>query len=962
MIEDDILVEHYVDRDSAASLIGNVYLGRVQNVLPSMEAAFIDIGRGRNAVLYAGEVDWDSFGAEGQGRKVERVLKSGQTILVQVTKDPVGAKGARLTNHVSIPGRYIVYAPGGHLSGISRKLPDTERRRLKDILADLVGEASVIVRTAAEGASEEELVRDVNRLKAQWADIEKKVSSRPVAAAALRRAGPDRPDRPRPVHRGLLRADHPGQRRAERRLRAVEAYVDPRRPAPARTGCAAGTPTTQGDLFAEFRLDEQIAKALERKVFLPSGGSLVIDRTEAMTVIDVNTGKFTGSGGNLEATVTSNNLEAAEEIVRQLRLRDIGGIIVIDFIDMVLPANRELLLRRLVECLGRDRTRHQVAEVTSLGLVQMTRKKIGTGLAEAFTTECPHCHGRGVEIHDLPVDSQRQADGGTRDSGRGPRPSRRRRRSVGNGGGQRQRRSRGRAAGGGRGGGGRGEQRPAAAGNAPPADTAPDRPAQRRRASSPRPSRAAAASAGARGRAVEVRPATAEAASGRGGARLRSRREPETPRPRAAAGRPPGAPSPTEHGRADGPAERRLGSTRRRRAPVRRGAPTAADPQAAAGVATRRASRLPSQLTVVSARAAVVVAVIGAGPSGIYAAEALSPQSEVPVEVAVHRPAARCPFGLVRYGVAPDHHAHPLDPQHPRAHARAARRRASTATSPSAATSPSRSCAARSTPSSTPTAPARDRRLGIPGEDLPGSIGAPEFVAWYCGHPDVHPDAHLGTRGRRRRRARIAGWSRESRTAVVVGVGNVALDVARVLVKTADELADTDMADEVLASLAGKHVDDVHVLGRRGPAYTAFTTKELRELGQLPDLDIVVSPSDLELRRLEPGRRRPGQGRRAQRGGACASGPARPLDRRVPAHPPALLDPADRASSATDRVTGVELERTVISAEGYVDGTGELSTVAGRPGGPLGRLPRASRCPGCPTTRAPAASRTPRAG
>ncbi|SDT12167.1 ribonuclease E [Friedmanniella luteola] len=418
VIEDDILVEHYVDRDSAASLIGNVYLGRVQNVLPSMEAAFIDIGRGRNAVLYAGEVDWDSFGAEGQGRKVERVLKSGQTILVQVTKDPVGAKGARLTNHVSIPGRYIVYAPSGHLSGISRKLPDTERRRLKEILADLIGEASVIVRTAAEGASEEELVRDVNRLKAQWADIEKKVSSGQSPQQLY-----GEPDLTVRIVRDLFTEDFSeliiqGNGGPNDASVAVESYVTHVAPH-LQERISTWDPETQGDLFAAFRLDEQIAKGLERKVFLPSGGSLVIDRTEAMTVIDVNTGKFTGSGGNLEATVTSNNLEAAEEIVRQLRLRDIGGIIVIDFIDMVLPANRELLLRRLVECLGRDRTRHQVAEVTSLGLVQMTRKKIGTGLAEAFTSECPHCHGRGVEIHDLPVESQRQADGGTRDSGRG---------------------------------------------------------------------------------------------------------------------------------------------------------------------------------------------------------------------------------------------------------------------------------------------------------------------------------------------------------------------------------------------------------------------------------------------------------------------------------------------------------------------------------------------------------------
>ena len=414
VLEDDILVEHYVDRATAASLIGNVYLGRVQNVLPSMEAAFVDIGRGRNGVIYAGEIDWDYFGAEGQNRKVEKVLKSGQTILVQVTKDPVGAKGARLTNHVSIPGRYIVYAPGGHLSGISRKLPESERRRLKDVLSAPVGDsASVIVRTAAEGASEEELIRDVNRLKAQWEDIERKVAA--GNAPQLLYAEPDLTVR---IVRDLFTEDFSeliisGNGGITDAYDSVEAYVSHVAP---HLKDRLRRWESDHDLFAEYRLDEQIAKALERKVFLPSGGSLVIDRTEAMTVIDVNTGKFTGTGGNLESTVTSNNLEAAEELVRQLRLRDIGGIIVIDFIDMVLPSNRELLLRRLVECLGRDRTRHQVAEITSLGLVQMTRKRIGTGLLEAFTTECPRCHGRGYELHDMPVESQRQADGGARDS------------------------------------------------------------------------------------------------------------------------------------------------------------------------------------------------------------------------------------------------------------------------------------------------------------------------------------------------------------------------------------------------------------------------------------------------------------------------------------------------------------------------------------------------------------------
>lgn len=419
VLEDKVLVEHYVDRASATSLIGNVYLGRVQNVLPSMEAAFIDIGRGRNAVLYAGDIDWDAHGVDSNNRKVENALKSGQTVLVQVTKDPVGAKGARLTSHISLPGRYIVYAPGGHLSGISRKLPDTERKRLRDILGELVEEdASVIVRTAAEGVGEEDLVRDVNRLKAQWEAIQKQVSK--GAAPAQLYAEPDPTVR---IVRDLFTEDFSklviqGNGSAEDAYDTVTAYVEHVAPhLRERIEKWEG----DGDAFSAHRIDEQINKALERKVFLPSGGSLIIDRTEAMTVIDVNTGKFTGSGGNLEATVTSNNLEAAEEVVRQLRLRDIGGIIVIDFIDMVLPANRELLLRRLVECLGRDRTRHQVAEVTSLGLVQMTRKKIGTGLAEAFTEECEHCSGRGYQIHDTPVDSQEASDGGERRKRRGGR-------------------------------------------------------------------------------------------------------------------------------------------------------------------------------------------------------------------------------------------------------------------------------------------------------------------------------------------------------------------------------------------------------------------------------------------------------------------------------------------------------------------------------------------------------------
>jgi ribonuclease E len=400
VLEDGVLVEHYVALESQTSLIGNVYLGRVQNVLPSMEAAFVDIGKGRNAVLYAGEVDWALRGDLNQPRRIENALKGGQTVLVQVTKDPVGHKGARLTSQISLPGRYLVYVPGGGTNGISRKLPDTERSRLKSVLKDLVpDEAGVIIRTAAEGASEDELKRDVARLTARWEDIDKKTGS--GQAPQLLYAEPDTTIK---VVRDLFTEDFSKLIvSGDDAWDMVDGYVSHVAPDLAdRLERFSGDPDG-ADLFENYRVDEQIAKALERKVWLPSGGSLVIDRTEAMTVVDVNTGKFTGAGGNLEQTVTKNNLEAAEELVRQLRLRDIGGIIVIDFIDMVLEDNRDLVLRRLVECLGRDRTRHQVAEVTSLGLVQMTRKRISTGLLEAFSTNCEHCNGRGVVIRSEPV-------------------------------------------------------------------------------------------------------------------------------------------------------------------------------------------------------------------------------------------------------------------------------------------------------------------------------------------------------------------------------------------------------------------------------------------------------------------------------------------------------------------------------------------------------------------------------
>jgi ribonuclease E len=397
VLEDKILVEHYVAKASEASLIGNVYLGKVQNVLPSMEAAFVDIGRGRNAVLYSGEVDWELAETGNQPRRIELALKSGDTVLVQVTKDPVGQKGARLTSQVSLPGRYLVYVPNGSMNGISRKLPESERTRLKKILKEVLPEdAGVIVRTAAEGATEEQLTLDVQRLQDQWVDIEKKVEK--GNAPVLLHSEPDllvkivRDVFNEDFQKMVISGDDSHQVISEYLqgvapdlLERIEIYKGDK------------------DIFDEYRIGEQIAKALERKVYLPSGGSLVIDRTEAMTVVDVNTGKFVGSGGNLEETVTKNNLEAAEELVRQLRLRDIGGIVVVDFIDMVLESNRDLVLRRLMECLSRDRTKHQVAEVTSLGLVQMTRKKLGIGLLEAFSEPCEACSSRGVIVHHEPI-------------------------------------------------------------------------------------------------------------------------------------------------------------------------------------------------------------------------------------------------------------------------------------------------------------------------------------------------------------------------------------------------------------------------------------------------------------------------------------------------------------------------------------------------------------------------------
>ncbi|HBC8576219.1 TPA: translation initiation factor IF-2 N-terminal domain-containing protein [Corynebacterium striatum] len=427
VLEDDLLVEHFVTTEAQASLIGNIYLGRVQNVLPSMEAAFIDIGQGRNGVLYAGEVDWRAAGLGGRGRKIENALKSGDQVLVQVAKDPIGHKGARLTTQISLAGRYLVYVPGGRSAGISRKLPVPERKRLKGILERVIpGDGGAIIRTAAENVSEEAIATDVNRLHDLWEDITKRADHEKSTKGAKPVTLYEEPDLLVKVVRDLFNEDFTKLIVDGRRsYNTVSAYVDSMAHDLAdRVEKYDAREHGGEDAFVTYRIDEQLHKALSRKVWLPSGGTLVIDRTEAMAVIDVNTGKFTGSGGNLEETVTRNNLEAAEEIVRQMRLRDLGGMIVVDFIDMVLPENQELVLRRLKEALGRDRTRHQVSEVTSLGLVQMTRKRLGTGLIETFSTECEACHGRGIIIHEYPVDEEQENDAHEH-KGRRPRRERR---------------------------------------------------------------------------------------------------------------------------------------------------------------------------------------------------------------------------------------------------------------------------------------------------------------------------------------------------------------------------------------------------------------------------------------------------------------------------------------------------------------------------------------------------------
>jgi len=400
MLEGRSLVEHYVARgsDETSQIDGNIYWGRVQNVLPGMEAAFIDIGIPKNAVLYRGDVRYDRDDIEGTSSgdqpRIEEVLRAGQSILCQVTKNPIGAKGARLTQEVSLPGRFAVLVPNSSTFGISKRLGDNERRRLRRIVDEVKPAGhGLIVRTAAEGADAEELQRDVSSLLEQWSAIE--------AEAA-------RSDQPRLLYREpdlavrLLREELNTEYRAviidDRTLfEQVRRYVANVSPDLAERVEFYDTSVEPLPIFERYHVHEQLHKALDRKVWLPSGGSLIIERTEALTVIDVNTGKNVGKT-NLEETVYRNNLEAAEEVARQLRLRDIGGIIVIDFIDMEIRENRDKVSAALRTALARDKTRTQVGDISELGLVEMTRKRISEGLIESLSTVCEVCNGRGIVL------------------------------------------------------------------------------------------------------------------------------------------------------------------------------------------------------------------------------------------------------------------------------------------------------------------------------------------------------------------------------------------------------------------------------------------------------------------------------------------------------------------------------------------------------------------------------------
>ena len=380
VLEERTLVEHYVTQASEQSYVGNIYKGRVQNVLPGMEAAFVDIGKGRNGVLYAGEVNYDEADRDSGLPRIEKALKPGQSVIVQVTKDPMGTKGARLTQHLSLAGRYCVLAPGDDMLGISRKLPDDQRERLRKVLKAIKPEGyGLIVRTAAETATAEQLEADVERLVQRWNTVLEKQEKAKTLESIY-----SEPQLVLRVIRDVFGPEHTqlviNQAELADQVREYLQEVSPEH--------VEKVVTYEGEdrLFDAYEVTTQIRRALEKKVWLKSGGYLIVEKTEAMWVIDVNTGKFVGKD-NLEETVLRNNIEAAEEIARQLRLRDMGGIIVIDFVDMIVPANRDEVLKRFKRELARDKTKSRVMEISKLGLVQMTRKNVSKGLMESFTEE-----------------------------------------------------------------------------------------------------------------------------------------------------------------------------------------------------------------------------------------------------------------------------------------------------------------------------------------------------------------------------------------------------------------------------------------------------------------------------------------------------------------------------------------------------------------------------------------------
>ncbi|HEU4354900.1 MAG TPA: Rne/Rng family ribonuclease [Actinomycetota bacterium] len=390
VLEGRDLAQHYVTRIGARSMVGNVYLGRVQNVLPGMEAAFIDVGRGRNAVLYAGEVNYSPEDLEGSPPRIEKVLRSGQSVLVQVTKDPIGGKGARLTAQISMPGRYLVLVPNSNVTGISRRLPEDERKRLKTIYKKIKPDPhGLIVRTAAEGASEAALAADLQRLLDEWAAIEKRAKKAKAPAILY-----EEPELTVRVVRDLF-TDEEYRELVTDSPRVYQIVTDYLHQADPEVVSKVRLHEGKLPAFEEFHVVEQIHKGLDRKVWLPSGGYIVIDRTEALTVIDVNTGKSVGKT-NLEETVVNTNLEAAREVARQLRLRDIGGMIVIDMIDMLLEQNKKKVIETLREALAQDKSRSQVFDISPLGLLEVTRKRVSGGLLESFSETCPTCEGRGV--------------------------------------------------------------------------------------------------------------------------------------------------------------------------------------------------------------------------------------------------------------------------------------------------------------------------------------------------------------------------------------------------------------------------------------------------------------------------------------------------------------------------------------------------------------------------------------